>query len=1007
MSTNDFASCSDAGNRSGELGGVTKTGSGGTPELGSGSGDEREHENSSDSRTELAADVSSRNEDKGEGRAERYGDARHSDGLLSPIVLGHQLAGQDLASGNVSATFEPVLHSEVLSSQHRGVNSAIETKVRSGSGLFSSQRLASSTTKVEAKLSAPLPPESRLEGAFESSASLFEAIKESSGAIKESSGAVIESPKRVIGKPEDGQPGLNGDHGDRSTPTKTLKKARGVELELNRAAFTPLGCIGPRQRHENHLSGGSLKTPSLKSGPVQGLEYESAGPTSAEHRVHLSGMAKADAAAVMKYLSKPSRDAGSSHTLSSHDNQSRATPDDGPAINGPVTTTLHEYNAQNIANDIERYRMAGFPYPGPEYFSLAPPSGPFHTRPYQREAGVYCREFNGRGPRSRRSTQGQSQRSPPVIGGVASFEEVSGPSFMFSPESPASPVPRPFHGEAERYRAQFVGRQLNSRRPAQGQSPRSPPIVQAFNGSRDGIDARISSLSAESPTLEALRPFHIEAAGHRSGQPRMSKASRYRGKSQSNQSCVGDDTRPKLPTQEAPLSSTQQQPQQQQPQAGAPSATQTQLNITRTCLIEVITRLDQASNVSIGLSMPPATLPAINASAATYAAPHADNMGLTFVPLLSESYLQQLRMMHTTGGQIPLANAPPSQTEKTSSGLYLHSEHPILLISTANTRCLDLSIRHLARPIQAQTPDARVPRALHFAQGSFITMHAKSSQSQLAKAPSTQAQNASSGQNTHSEHSLSLLNMADAPFEPPSNPHQTHLASARALIARLPSALPSTQGPSSTINPRGLQSQFAEEPSTQARNASSGQNTYSDHSSSLLNTANAPLQLQANLTEPMSMTLEHLRRVSQELSLWLFHLRKAHLHNSRKCTIRLPVRELAANTPRCCLTWRTLRQIHPTSSSAARITLRQMAHASQTLLHLRKIHLHDFNRRDTSHSHSLPAQSCQAPLHRIHGTTAALHLLSRTQPTSTILPLSSPSTSATSRTSSAQKLQCL
>lgn len=40
--------------------------------------------------------------------------------------------------------------------------------------------------------------------------------------------------------------------------------------------------------------------------------------------------------------------------------------------------------------------------------------------------------------------------------------------------------------------------------------------------------------------------------------------------------------------------------------------------------------------------------------------------------------------------------------------------------------------------------------------------------------------------NTHSEPSSILQNMADAPFEAPSNPHQAHLASSPALTVRLP-----------------------------------------------------------------------------------------------------------------------------------------------------------------------------------------------------------------------------
>lgn len=163
-------------------------------------------------------------------------------------------------------------------------------------------------------------------------------------------------------------------------------------------------------------------------------------------------------------------------------------------------------------------------------------------------------------------------------------------------------------------------------------------------------------------------------------------------------------------------------------------------------------------------------------------------MAVTSGPLLSKSYFQQLRMMHTTGGQRPVAKAPPSQTDNISSGLYLHGEHPVHLVNTANTRFIDPSILHVARPNQAQAFAARVLRAIQFARGPFITINPKSSQSQHAEVPLTQTRNASSGQNTHSEDSSSFLNMTNATFETPSNAHQAHLANAPALAARLPSS---------------------------------------------------------------------------------------------------------------------------------------------------------------------------------------------------------------------------
>lgn len=146
--------------------------------------------------------------------------------------------------------------------------------------------------------------------------------------------------------------------------------------------------------------------------------------------------------------------------------------------------------------------------------------------------------------------------------------------------------------------------------------------------------------------------------------------------------------------------------------------------------------------------MPPATLPTINASITASAVLQADNMVPTSVLLLSESYFQQLHMMHTAGGQKPLANPPPSQTDNASSGLYLHSKHPILSVNTSNTHSLDSPIRHLVDPHQAQTLAALAPCALQFSRGSFITMSPRGSQSQLAEAPSSQARNASLSQDT-------------------------------------------------------------------------------------------------------------------------------------------------------------------------------------------------------------------------------------------------------------------
>lgn len=559
MSSNNIASRSDAGDCSGELGRFTKTDRGSTPGRGCGGGDEREGGNSRDFGTELAADGdSSQSEARREGHAERYDVALHSDGVSSPTVLGQQLAGEDLASGNVSPTFEPVLGSKVLSSQQRGVIPMTETKVESGSRSLPSQQSSSPTTKVEMKLSAPLPPESRLEGAFESSASLFEAILDSSGANKNSSGAgtrPFESPKRATGKPEGGQPGSNGDHGGHCAPTKTLKKAPGVKLELDRAAFTPLGRAGPRQRHENHLSGASLRTSWQQSGPAEGLENEWAGPTSAEQRAHFSGRAKPKAAAVTKYLSKPSQEAGSSINITSHDNRSQGTPGHGPGIKGPVATTLHEYNVHNTANDIKRYRIAGLLYPGSEYFSHAPPSGPSPTRPYHRDPGVswvYPGEFFGHEPRPRRSTQDQLPRSPPVV-------------------DDSSP-----------------------RRSTQCQSQRSRPAVRGITIS-EGVSV---ASSPENTAFKVPRPFYREAASRRHQshgtqaverrrQLRLSQASDHRRQPRGNQLRFGHDAHPQLSTQEVPVSPTQQQPQQQQhPQVGPTSVIQTHHNITGMCSID-------------------------------------------------------------------------------------------------------------------------------------------------------------------------------------------------------------------------------------------------------------------------------------------------------------------------------------------------------------------------------------------------------------------------------------
>ena len=90
---------------------------------------------------------------------------------------------------------------------------------------------------------------------------------------------------------------------------------------------------------------------------------------------------------------------------------------------------------------------------------------------------------------------------------------------------------------------------------------------------------------------------------------------------------------------------------------------------------------------------------------------HSADFCSASVPLLSKSYFQELRMMQATDGQRPLANAPPSQTGNTSSGLYLYSEYPIFLINTAvNTRTLDPHILHPSSPNQAQTLAAGVPR---------------------------------------------------------------------------------------------------------------------------------------------------------------------------------------------------------------------------------------------------------------------------------------------------------
>lgn len=588
MSTDDFASGSDASNSSGGLGGVANTHCGGISGLGCEGRDEGERANSSHSGSELASHGNAGREARREGCTERYSDAHHSDDLLSPILLGQQFGRRDLASGNVSSTFEPVLGSEVLSSHQGRVNQMTDTEVGRGSPSLLSQQLPSPTTKVGVNLSAPLPPEGRLEGAFESSVCLFGAIKESSGAGDE----LFASPKRDTAKPEDGQPVSNEGHGGRATTTKT-KKAGGVKSELNCAAFNPLGGIGPRQRHENQLSGGFSKTSSQQTGPVRGLQDELACPTSAGRRLHLSKRVKSTTAVVKTYLSMPSEEAKSSPTLPIQGNQSQAILDDGQNLHGLVTSTLHEYNEHDMANDIERYRMAGFRYPGHEYFSHAPPSGPSPTRPYQREAGVYRGEFDWHGPRSRRSTQRQSQRSPPVIGGVVSFEEVSVPTSMLSRGSLASQGPRPFNREAERYRVQFLGHQPHSEHSMQGQSQRFPRILSRFSDSRDGIDALISSLSAEKPTLEAVRTFYRQAAVHRGQslgtqsiecrqQPRVFQASDHCHQSQRNQSHCEHDARPKLSVQEAPLSSVRQQTQQQHRQEGPHSVTQMQRNITRT-----------------------------------------------------------------------------------------------------------------------------------------------------------------------------------------------------------------------------------------------------------------------------------------------------------------------------------------------------------------------------------------------------------------------------------------
>ena len=104
---------------------------------------------------ELAAMGNPPSDEMREGRAERYSDERHLDCFLSPIVLRQPLAGVTLASGNVSATFEPVLGSEILSFQQRVLNPVTEAEVGNGSGLLSFQQSDSPTTRVEGKLRAP------------------------------------------------------------------------------------------------------------------------------------------------------------------------------------------------------------------------------------------------------------------------------------------------------------------------------------------------------------------------------------------------------------------------------------------------------------------------------------------------------------------------------------------------------------------------------------------------------------------------------------------------------------------------------------------------------------------------------------------------------------------------------------------------------------------------------------------------------------------------------------
>lgn len=321
--------------------------------------------------------------------------------------------------------------------------------------------------------------------------------------------------------------------------------------------------------------------------------------------------------------------------------------------------------------------------------------------------------------------------------------------------------------------------------------------------------------------------------------------------------------------------------------------------------MEVITRLDQTNNISVGLSMRPATLPATNASTAATAAPQADNMAPTFVPLLSESYFQQLRIMYTTGGQESLVSVPSSQMDNTSSGLYHYSEHPILY--TANTRALDLSMFYLARPNQSQLLAAHIPRALNLA---FPSEQGSSRQPQ-------HAHSTSSGKATGGENSSLFLNMANTQRDT-INAYDAHLNQGQATVARISGTSQHAQDPPTQLQ-RGLHFPFSLPPGTVMPGTSA---PYIWH-----HRGGPPLQNPANINDPITQLSLYERHIINALGPKVTALMTentavfAPILNANGKVRRMVLQELPALTPEYCddfdkftlrltLTIRTLLQLH-------------------------------------------------------------------------------------------------